>query len=498
MPTQLDILVIGGGVHGAAIAWEATLRGLSVALIDKGDFGGGASAGNYRIIHGGLRYLQHADLIRLFESVEEQRVFRIIAPEAVAPLPFLIPCYGTGMRGRAVLNAGLTLYDVLTFWRNIGMRPKDRLPNHRLLSPAEVLAIAPHLEQRDLRGGIVFYDVQMLAPDRLTLSFILSAEKRGAIVRNYCEAIGAEISKGALGGRIDRVRCRNTLTGEEVSFAAKLVVNAAGTWRSAVASTLIGSATEPFVFSKGLQLTFPALTGEHAVVLESKFRDSTAYVAKGNRSYFLQPWNGVTIAGTADILHTADPESYRLSEEEISLFVQELADLYPDPRITRANVLAAFGGLRPVTPSVRHRQNAGKLGDYGSIEVAHRDTIVVHANSIGDLQAENLISVEGIKYTTTRRLAERIVNIGVRLAGISAGPSLSKSTPLDFRTVGADPSDEEIGRIVREEHVEKVSDLIERRLGYTAHTPPTSTLLDRCKRIFDSSKGIHRSEAAAL
>lgn len=422
-----DILVIGGGIHGASIAWDATLRGFKVALIEKNEFNSGATAGNYRIIHGGLRYLQHLDLPRLFESVEEQRIFRRIASHALKPLPFLIPCYGFGMRSPEILKAGCTLYDVLTFWRNHGVSPV--LPNHQALSVEETLKIAPYLERKNLRGGIVYFDAQMIDPERLTLSFINSAAKRGAYVSRYTEATSATIDESSREMR--GIRCRNSASQTEFEIRAKVVINAAGVWRSVLASKLTGVPHEEFIFSKGLQVTLPNLTGEHAVALESKFRDKEAFVSKGNRSYFLQPWGGNTIAGTADILHSSNPDTYSLKEEEIELFLKELREIYPDPRISRPNVINTFGGLRPVTPSVREKYRRGELENYGSIEVAHRDTVIVHAEEQGASHVKNLISVEGIKFTTTRRLAERVVNIAGKMLGNEVR-SQTSNVPLDY------------------------------------------------------------------
>jgi glycerol-3-phosphate dehydrogenase len=463
-----DILVIGGGIHGASIAWEATLRGFSVCLVEKGDFSSGASAGNYRIIHGGLRYLQHLDLMRLFESVEEQRVFRKIVPAALKPLPFIIPCYGYGLRGRELLKLGLSFYDLLTCRRNRKINPALHLPNHQLLATEELQKIAPYLDTRGLRGGIVYSDVQMLDPDRVGLAFVRSAANRGAVALNYTEAVTAEL--GGKSDKIESVLCRDLIGKEEFSIKARVVINAAGSWRELVNRMLLNRAAPKFLFSKGLQITLPALTGDYAIALESRYRDKNAFVSKGNRSYFLQPWRGKTIAGTADILHTEEPDRYRLNEEETSLFLEELKALYPDPLIKRENVSAVFGGLRPVSPKVETLYQRKQLGDYGSIEVAHRDTVIVHGRE--KERIENLISVEGIKYTTTRRLAQRVIDEFERVVGEKRGESRSKEVPLDYSEAGH--SSECIKRAIESEFVRRPEDLLERRLGFGAYeTPPT-------------------------
>ena len=476
---EYDIAVIGAGIHGAAIAWDASLRGYSVVLINKSDIGAGASAGNYRIIHGGLRYLQHFDFLRLFESADEQQVFRKIVPEALAPLPFLIPCYGYGMRGREILELGLTLYDILTCYRNQGVVPELRLPWHDSMSRAEVLEKLPYLEGKGLRGGIVYYDAQMLDPDRLTLSFAISASKIGCKIKNYYELVSAEVSKD----EIQRINLKNVLTGEEEHLSANVIINAAGVWREQVTSKLLGvSAPAQYLFSKGLQLTLPTISSGLAVALESKFKDSESLVAKGNRSYFLQPWNGTTIAGTADILHTSEPDKYSLSESEIEHFLNELKEIYPDPKIARRNVLSAFGGLRPVTPAARVKHQKEALQSYGSIEVAHRDTVIDHRTEGKSIR--NLISVEGIKYTTTRRLAERVVNLAETFTNKTRRPCKTREQPLTYTKIPKLFGDEEIKRIIREEFVVKVEDLFERRLGFGALAKPEAAQRERIERIF--------------
>lgn len=476
---KFDIAVIGAGIHGAAIAYDASLRGFSVVILDKKDIGSGASQGNYRIIHGGLRYLQHFDLPRLFESAGEQQTFRKIAPAALAPLPFLIPCYGYEMRGREILEIGLTLYDALTFYRNKNVSPTLKLPWHESIGKSEVLKKLPYLETKGLRGGIIYYDAQMLDPDRLTLSFVKSANNLGCKVKNYCEVVSSEID----GNKIQKLNVRNSISGKEESITAKLIINASGAWREQVSNKLLGTKpTEQYLFSKGLQITLPSITSGLAVALESKFKDSESIVAKGNRSYFLQPWRGATIAGTADILHTNEPDKYSLSEDEINYFLKELSEIYPDPQIIRANVKSAFGGLRPVTPGakVKHQQN--QLPTYGSIEVAHRDIVIAHKDEPDRI--ENLISVEGIKYTTTRRLAERVTDLAESLLGQKREPCKTKERELDYRTVSTNCSDEELKRIIKEEFVVTLEDLLERRLGFGGLEKPAETEVQRVKKIF--------------
>src|SRR5690606_34403129 len=158
-----EVLVISGGAFGAAAARDAALRGLKTALIERADFGGGASAECFKMVHGGIRYLQHADIRRLLSSCHERSALLRIAPHLVHPLPIAIPTYGRGRRGRAFLGAGALVYDLLTLGRNAGIRdPQRQIRRTRFLSRAEAVALFPHLKaEHDLTGAVVFEDGQM-------------------------------------------------------------------------------------------------------------------------------------------------------------------------------------------------------------------------------------------------------------------------------------------------------------------------------------------------
>ena len=184
---QFDVLIIGSGINGAAAAWDASLRGLKVALIDKGDFGAATSAGCFKIIHGGLRYLQHLDFKRLQESVEEQRLLRIIAPHLLSPLAFLIPCYKPLMKRRFLIRLALGVYEFLARNRNKDVQAGLELFDHQVLSTEECLELAPGLETKGLEGGVLYYDVQMNNCERLTFEVAAAAAKASAVVANYLE-----------------------------------------------------------------------------------------------------------------------------------------------------------------------------------------------------------------------------------------------------------------------------------------------------------------------
>ena len=225
---EFDVLIIGGGAFGAAAARDAALRGLRTALIERADFGGGASAECFKMVHGGIRYLQHADIPRLRASCRERSALLRIAPHLVQPLPIAIPTYGYGRRGRAFLGAGACAYDLLTVGRNAGIaRSRTPDPTHAgFFRATEVLAHFPHLRAPDLSGAVVFEDGQMYNPARLVLAFVKGAVAAGATACNYVEAQRFVWDGDAVRG----VRVRDHLSGDTFDVRARLTLNAAGPW----------------------------------------------------------------------------------------------------------------------------------------------------------------------------------------------------------------------------------------------------------------------------
>ncbi|HPC47140.1 MAG TPA: FAD-dependent oxidoreductase, partial [Deltaproteobacteria bacterium] len=183
-----DVLVIGGGVTGAFIAWDCSLRGLSVALVDKGDFGAATSAATSKLIHGGLRYLKTLEVGLVRESLQERRIMEIIAPHLVYPLPFVFPAYGRGMRGMPAVLSAMVFYDSLSYDRRWINDDDKKIPGHAKFTAEEILSMEPVLDLEDLTGGVVYYDCQMYSPERLTLEPILSACEFGAEAANYTKA----------------------------------------------------------------------------------------------------------------------------------------------------------------------------------------------------------------------------------------------------------------------------------------------------------------------
>ncbi len=424
-----DILVVGGGINGAACAWDAALRGFSVALIEAQDFGSAASAGCFKIVHGGLRYLQHLNIARLRESVREQQTLRLIAPHLVHPLPFLVPTYGYGMRGNEVLSLGMRLYELLSCDRNAEVPASHQLPNHRFLSADECLHIAPGLRQQGLRGGLVYYDCQMSNCDRLTLAVVQSAAAAGATVCNYLEATGFEMN----GEQIARVAVRDRITSRESSIEAKLVINAAGPWSPLVERFIAPTeSASPLYYSKGVQLVCKQFVKGYALAIESKESDPEARISRGGRSFFAHPWRGYSLLGTADILHKGSPENFQIRKEEVAQLLADAAEMYKEPLLKPENVLHAFGGLRPMPKQMLQRISSGYQPSEDEAYVSLKEEIIDHAHSQEEThsRASNLLTLVGVKYTTFRAFAEQVVDRCVEKLDAKLAPCQTMRTPV--------------------------------------------------------------------
>ncbi len=427
--SPFDLLVIGAGIVGAAVAWDASLRGMKVLLVERNDFGRATSSGCFRIIHGGLRYLQHLDFARLNESVREQRTLRLIAPHLLKPLPFLVPCYGYGKRGRPFLRTGMMLYDVLAQNRNEKVADAVRLPGHKVLNTSEVRQMAPGIPTEGLTGGVIFYDAQLTHCERFTFSVVKSAAAAGATVINYCEASGGELASVGGGREIKSVTLTDKLSRKVIKVSASQIVNATGPKCEAVLGqlgfagagrgTLLPNGAQ---LSKGFQVVLPRIVESAAVAVESKDFDATSVVRRGGRSYFLVPWRGVTIAGTTDAPLQGDETDFKVTLPEVSQFISELRSAYDDKRIDVANVQGVFGGLLP-TEELESSVPKDK------IRIAKRDIVIDHG-LCDHVQCNNLLSVAGVKYTTFRALAERVVDLVAEKVAGSWRKCVTTSTAL--------------------------------------------------------------------
>lgn len=391
-----DVLVIGGGIYGAWTAWDAALRGLTVALVERGDFGAATSSNNFKLVHGGLRYLQHLDFKRMRESIREQRALRRVAPHLVEPMPCLVPTYGWGLRGRPALRTALLLNDWVSHDRNDGVAAGAQLPGRRVLSAEQVRQIVPGVPEDGLTGGVIWHDAQMRSPDRMLISIMRSASERGAVLANYVAAESLIVD----GHRVLGARVRDVLTGAESEVRARVTLNCAGPWVDEMLGDLLGEQPPLCPRTQAWNLVLNRLlVPDHAVGLYSAagFSDKDRKISAGSRLIFFVPWRGRTMIGTSHRPIAAGEEPRLDDRDEKLALLEEAASAYPSANLSESDIAFAHCGVLPGTV------------DTGSGHVRLLKHYVLRDHSRAD-GVTGLISAVGVKFTTARDVAERIVD----------------------------------------------------------------------------------------
>ncbi len=412
-----DVLIIGGGIFGACAAWDACLRGFSVALIEKDDFCSGTSANSFKFIHGGIRYLQHADIIRLRSSCRERSAFLRNAPHLVSPMPVLIPTYGHGKSGKIFLGTGMYLYDLLTIDRNRKIRDPNRIiPLSRFLSRNEVLKDYPDIQAEGLTGGAVFDDGQIYNPTRLVFSFIKSAADHGAIVANYTEA--QEFLKS--GDTITGVSALDRESGETMEIRARVTVNASGPWAEKLLSkSSISKASEKITYSRDTCFVVSRkLTNKYAIAIQGKTHDPDALLSRPARHLFLVPWRDYTLVGVWHVVYDKDPDHISVEKSEIQSFIEEMNWAYPALKLHTSDVSLWNAGLVPFGENEEGQENLS----YGK-----RSHLIDHAKTE---KLDNLVTLIGIRYTTARGDAEKAIDIVAAKLGKPGVRSSTEFSPV--------------------------------------------------------------------
>ena len=404
--SRFDVLVIGGGITGATVAWDAALRGLRVGLIEKGDFGQGTSSATSKLIHGGLRYLQQREVGLVRESLRERRILLTVTPHLVSPLPFLIPAYG--WTNRLLLGVAAQVYNALSYDRAQVPYEDQQIPKARVLNREDTAERVPRLPTADLRGGMLYYDAQMYDPARHLLEFLHSAYRHGAHVANYAEAEDFTLANGA----IQSVTVRDHLTDTVHSLSARLVVNATGHWADGVVQRIQDDAIPPIRRSKGIHIiTRPVTSLGQALALQTP----------DGRHLFFLPWRDHALIGTTDTPFDGRPDDVSVTEDDLHDFIATINATFPPAQLTRDDVLHFYSGLRPIVDTD---------SDTDTYHASRRHAIYHHA----DDGIDNLFTALGGKYTTARHLAEQLVD---RLFDALGRPPVPCTTHV-VPTVGGD------------------------------------------------------------
>ena len=394
-----DVAVIGAGINGAGIALDAALRGLRVIVLDQDDMCSGTSAISSRLIHGGLRYLEHAELPLVFESLRERITLRRIAPHLVRPLRINIPVYESARRGPLMIRLGMILYDLLSVGKTV--------PGHDMLGRDKAIAAEPGLQHEGLRAMARYYDAQVEFAERWVLEILLAARTAGADIRTHSRVERIVIADGAVSG----LEYTDRVTGERGSCEARVIVNAGGPWVDEVLATAGDTATRFIGGTKGSHIVVGGFEGAP---------DDAYYVeaAADGRPFFIIPWNGLYLIGTTDIRYDGDLDQVRASAAEVDYLLDETNRVFPAARLTRESIHYAYSGVRPLP----HREK----GPEGAITRKH---IIRPNREI----ARGLFSIIGGKLTTYRNLAEQAVD---RLAK-PLGRKLPASRTQDMMLPGA-------------------------------------------------------------
>jgi len=393
---SFDVVIIGGGIYGACMAWESVSRGMSVALIEKNDFASATSANSLKIIHGGLRYLQHLDIQRFRESTRERTTLMNIAPHLVHPLPVVIPTYGHGLRGKAVMLGALMVNHWLGLDCKRAWDPARRVPWGQLLSQTEIKDLLPFVSSEGLSGGALFYDAQVYNSERLVLSFLHSAADSGAVLGNYLE-VKTFLRKS---NQVTGVQVQDRLSGNTFDVRSKIVVNTTGPWGGEIIRKLSGvDATQGPVYAKAVNLIMTPIAESVAfgIPVPLRHRDDRAVVKRGNRMLFVAPWRGRSLVGTIYVPFHGTADECVVQESEVMELLAMVKQACPDLSPDRRDVQFVHGGLLPCTHPSQGPEDIQLKAKYEIYD--HREDGI-----------EGIVSVTGVKYTTARLVAQKTVD----------------------------------------------------------------------------------------
>lgn len=421
---EYDLIVVGAGIFGACATWEAARRGLKVALLERTDFAHATSANHFKMVHGGIRYMQHGDLARIRESAHERSALLRIAPHLVRPLPIVIPTYGHGMKGKEILWTAMRLFDALTWDRNKGLLPEKRIPASRLIPRSQVLKLFPGIKAEGLTGGALFCDGQMVSPTRLAISFLRSAAAAGATIANYVEATDFERSENC----VQAVIARDAVSGKPVRVRGKMVLNTAGPWANRLLESALGIHLDPRpTFSRDLAFVVPKrLSGPYALAFATESKDKDTLLDRGGRHLFAVPWKDFTLIGVWHKVFKNSPDHITVSREEMSAFVDEVNAGYPALNLDVHQVQLINTGLTLFGDEGQQAR--------GGMSFGKRSMLIDHRQTHG---IQGLLSMVGVRATTARGMSQKAIDLVFKRLGRPVIASDTATTPV----YGGDISD---------------------------------------------------------
>lgn len=499
---KYDVLVLGAGIHGATIASVCAQSGLSTALIEKKDFGHATSANSLKIIHGGLRYLQHLNIKRMRDSIASRKLMMAQAPHCVRPLSCLIPNHGNGLHSNFLMRLALFANDLVGYDRNSGSCESHKLLKGEVISKSKLTDLFPDIVKPQTTGASIWHDVLAVNSERLTFSFVEEAEKQGATVANYLEAVKLLVS--SKGNR--SVRVRDSLTRDLLSIRADCIVNACGPWGEILSG--VPSPSLPTSWAKAVNIVVKReLFPGYAVGLtgEPQFSDDDSVLKKKGRFFFFVPWRGYTMIGTTYKPYHYSPDTVQADTADVDEMISLVMDIYPEAKLTKSDVSFAHAGLVPMAKAM--------TGVESEVQLTKESMIIDHGLKKGDMAG--IYTIKGVKYTTAPKVASDLTvkicsflkrakatarNKGLSLettqteTGNSHVPTALSYLELRYGTSAArvlpyvEKSDRllsesplfregEVDYMVEEEMVCTLSDIVFRRCGLATAEAPAITVL---------------------
>jgi len=368
----LDVIIVGGGITGAGCLRDGAMRGLRIALFEKSDFAYGTSGRSSKLIHGGIRYLETLEWKLVFEASRERKILVTTAPRIVRPLPFLYPVYKDHRRGLFMVSAGISLYYLMSLFRNIGQS--------RIQGKQKTLQLEPVLQPEKLVGSASYFDA-MTHDTTLTMASIQSGWRNGGMACNYAQVIDLIEQDDSVVG----VKVRDQVHGKVYEIRSKWVVNATGPWSDAFRESVAKKTSKYLRPTKGVHiiLEHKKVGNQRAILMHSP---------SDGRVTFSIPWHGFSLIGTTDTDFHGDPDHVTANEDDVDYLLETVNHYFPNAKVKQADVISTYAGLRPL---IRDDHS-----DPSSVSREHR----IFSDQRG------LVSIVGGKLTSFRQMAEELLD----------------------------------------------------------------------------------------
>ncbi len=460
-----DLVIVGGGIYGVMLSYEAVRRNLRPLMLEKKDFSGATSLNHLRTIHGGIRYLQSLDLQRFKESVGERKWFLKYFPRFVYVTPCLMPLYGKGLYRNSILKIGLLMNDIFSFNRNVSVEKERHLPNGKIISPQRTREIFPGVDGHGLKGSALWYDANIQEYQRIMIELLKVAVASGATALNYIDVKG--LLKLKEKDKVFGVQAKDEETGAEYEFKAPKVINAAGPWTREVAKQF--DRDHAPLFKKRL-LLWNVLFNREALSAHSLALNP---VKGGGHTYFFHPWKNRLLVGTGEVVVQKSNTETEVPKEKMDNFIEDMNKVVPGLNVMEKDIQRVYSGILPA-------EENGRL--------ANREVIFDHSREGGP---EGLFSISGVKFTTSRLVADKTLT-----RVFPNAKKLSHEKVLERRERGNisfdydwEPSGEEdlnlLKEIVENESVLHLSDLILGRTSLGDHPERAIKILPKIRSIFN-------------